>query len=100
MGGGWFAETLDEGFGVVVTVVGVGVGVGIGVGGGEDDAGGGDEVGVVFVEEDGVEDVDEGFVNEEGFEEEGDDGGTFAQDDDCGVNLGKVAVEDCEEGNL
>lgn len=77
MGGGWFAETLDGGFSVVVTVVGVGFGVGIGVGGGEDDAGGGDEVGVVFVE-DGVEDVDEGFVNEEGFEEEGDDGGAFA----------------------
>ena len=78
MVGGWFAETWDGGFGVVDTVVGVGVGVEFGVGGGDDDAGGGDEVGVVFVEEDGVEDVDEGFVDEEGFEEEGGDGGAFA----------------------
>ena len=74
--------------------------MGIGVGGGDDDAGGGDEVGVVFVEEDGVEDVDEGFVDEEGFEEEGDNGGAFAQHEEGGVKPGEVAVEDCEEGNL
>ena len=42
----------------------------------------GSEKGVeALVHEDGVEDIDERFVDEKGFEEQGDDGGAFAQDE-------------------
>ena len=39
-----------------------------------------DEVFVAFFDEDGVEDVNKGFVDEEGFEEKGDDGRSFTKD--------------------
>ena len=50
---------------------------------------------MTLIDEDGVEDVNEGFVDEEGFEEKGDDGGAFSKDEESGIKPREMAVEDC-----
>ena len=50
--------------------------------------------------EHGVETVDLCFVYEEGFEEEGGDGGAFAENEDRGIEPGGAAGPDGEEGYL
>ena len=50
---------------------------------------------MTLVDEDGVKDVNESFVNEEGFEEKGDDGSAFSKDEESGIKPCKMAMEDC-----
>ena len=67
---------------------------------GIEDARRGNQVCVAFIDQDGVENVDKSFVDEESFEEKGDNGGSFAKDKESSINPRKTAVEDCEEGDL
>ncbi len=53
------------------------------------------QVCVAFIDEDGVEDINQGFINKEGFEEQGDDGGPFAENQESSIKPRKVAVKDC-----
>ena len=55
---------------------------------------------MTLIDEDGVEDVNKGFVHEEGFEEKGDDSGPFTKDKERGIKPCKMAVENCQEGDL
>ena len=50
---------------------------------------------MTLADEDGVEDVNKSFVDEEGFEEKGNDSGAFAKDKECGIKPCKMAMEDC-----
>ena len=50
---------------------------------------------MTLVDEDGVEDVNESFVNEEGFEEKGDDSSAFSKNEEGGIKPCKMAVENC-----
>ena len=54
-----------------------------------------DQVRIAFVDKHGVEDVNEGFVDEEGFEEKSDYGGSFSQDEESCIEPCQMAVEDC-----
>lgn len=53
-----------------------------------------------LLDQHGVEHVDLRLVDEEGFEEDGDDGGTLAEHEDGAVEPGACGVEDGEEGDL
>ena len=55
---------------------------------------------MTFFDEDSIEDVNKGFVDEESFEEKGDDGGPFAKDKESSIKPCKVAMEYCQEGDL
>lgn len=57
---------------------------------------------MAFCDEHSVEGVDLGFVDQEGFEEDGDDEVCFAEDEEGGVDPGGGAagVEEEEDGDL
>ena len=61
---------------------------------GVEDARGGYQVCVTLIDEDCVEDINKSFVNEEGFEEKGDDGSAFSKDEESGIKPCEMAVED------
>lgn len=67
---------------------------------GVDDARRRDQVCIAFIYEDGVKYIDQGFVDEKGFEEQGDDGCTFTKDEEGSIQPCQVAVEDCQKGDL
>jgi hypothetical protein len=48
----------------------------------------------------GIENFDEGLVDEEGFEEERDDRCSFTEDEEHGVEPREIPLEDSEKGNL
>ena len=50
---------------------------------------------MTLIDEDGVENVNESFVNEEGFEEKGDNSSAFSKDKESGIKPCKMAVVDC-----
>jgi hypothetical protein len=58
------------------------------------------QVGTTLFHEDGVEDVDLCLVDEECFEQDGDDGGTFSENQEGSVKPGTSVVEDCQKSDL
>ena len=52
------------------------------------------------MDEDRVEDVNEGFVNEECLEEKGYDRSAFAENKECSIEPCKVAMEYCQQSDL
>lgn len=50
---------------------------------------------MTLVDEHGIENVNKSFVDEEGFEEEGDDGSSLAKDKESSIKPCEMAMEDC-----